>query len=109
MSESLKLIIDQSAINRIQVLREKKDNNGLMLRITVEGGGCSGFQYNLSLSDTVNDDDHIYESCVVTDDISLPLIAGSTVKFEETLVGAEFKLDNPNAVMGCGCGTSFAV
>ena len=103
------LIIDQSAIDRIMALREQKSDESLMLRITVEGGGCSGFQYNLSLGSDIADDDHVYKDCVVTDDISLPLIAGSTVRFEVSLVGAEFKVDNPNAVMGCGCGTSFAV
>ncbi len=103
------LTIDQSAIDRVQSLREQRGINNLMLRVTVEGGGCSGFQYNLSLTETVTDDDHIFKDCVVTDDISVPLIAGSVVKFEESLVGAEFKVDNPNAVMGCGCGTSFAV
>ena len=109
MSESLELIIDDTAVKRIKELREQRGLKDLMLRITVEGGGCSGFQYNLSLSEHKNEDDHIYKECVVTDDISLPLIAGSTVKFEKSLVGAEFKVENPNAVMGCGCGTSFAV
>ena len=79
------------------------------MRITVEGGGCSGFQYSNSLSSKIGEGDHVFSDSVVTDDISLPLIAGSTVKFVESLVGAEFKIENPNAVMGCGCGTSFAV
>lgn len=103
------LIIEKSAIDRIDAIRKERGDSKLMLRITVEGGGCSGFQYNLSLSSDLNDDDHTYADCVVTDDISLPLITGSSVVFEKSLVGAEFKVNNPNAVMGCGCGTSFAV
>ncbi len=105
----LEIFVDQSAIDRIQELRKKQAAPGLMLRITVDGGGCSGFQYHLSLSEEQAADDHVYKECVITDDISLPLIAGSTVAFERSLVGAEFKINNPNAVMGCGCGTSFSV
>ena len=101
--------VDESAIKRIQELRTERGEENLKLRITVEGGGCSGFQYNLVLSSEIAEDDHIFAECVVSDDISLPFITGSTVKFEQSLVGAEFKIENPNATMGCGCGTSFAV
>lgn len=80
-----------------------------MLRITVEGGGCSGFQYKLELTPEYTDKDLQFEQAVVTDDISLPFLDGSTVKFEESLIGSEFKIVNPNATSGCGCGTSFAV
>lgn len=103
------IIVDESAIKRIKQLREQRGEDKLMLRITVEGGGCSGFQYNMSLSSDVAEDDHVFAGFVVSDDISLPLISGSTVKFEETLVGAEFKINNPNAATGCGCGASFGV
>lgn len=80
-----------------------------MLRITVDGGGCSGFQYKMDLTDTLADDDQVFDSCVVSDDVSMGLLAGSTLSFEKALIGSEFKLDNPNAVSGCGCGTSFSI
>lgn len=80
-----------------------------MLRVTVEGGGCSGFQYKLELTPDRNGGDLVFGEAVVTDDISLPFLEGSTVKFEESLIGSEFKILNPNATSGCGCGTSFAV
>jgi iron-sulfur cluster insertion protein len=105
----MSLTIDPSAVKRIQTLRTQQDKPGLRLRITVEGGGCSGFQYKLALSEEVGDKDQVFENAVITDDISLPFLNGSTIRFHEDLVGAEFKIDNPNALSGCGCGTSFAV
>lgn len=80
-----------------------------MLRITVEGGGCSGFQYKMELTSEVNAQDLTFAEAVVTDDVSLPFLDGSVVSFDESLIGSEFKIKNPNAVAGCGCGTSFAV
>jgi iron-sulfur cluster insertion protein len=103
------LIIDQSAIARVQHLRTQKNDPHLHLRVMVEGGGCSGFQYQLDLVTDMKDDDLVYHDTVITDEVSLPFLMGSTVRFEESLIGAEFKIDNPNAKMGCGCGTSFSV
>ena len=80
-----------------------------MLRVTVEGGGCSGFQYILELTDQVQDKDETFADSVITDDISMPFLEGSTIKFKDDLIGSEFIIDNPNAQSGCGCGTSFAV
>ena len=103
------LIIDQSTIDRIAHLRESRGEPDLLLRIGVEGGGCSGFQYLRELITAKNEADHVFSDVVVTDDISLPLLNGATIRYEEKLVGAEFVIDNPNAVAGCGCGVSFAV
>jgi len=103
------ITVDQSAVKRIQELRSQQDQTALMLRITVEGGGCSGFQYKMELTSDIGDKDRTFESVLVTDDISLPFLDGSTVSFDESLIGSEFKIDNPNAVAGCGCGTSFAL
>ncbi len=105
----MNLNIDDSAVKRIQELRTAHNKDGLVLRVTVEGGGCSGFQYKLELTEDRTDKDEIFASTVVTDDISLPFLDGATVKFDEGLIGSEFKIENPNAVSGCGCGTSFAV
>lgn len=103
------LIIDDSAVKRIQELRTAQSKASLMLRITVDGGGCSGFQYKLDLTEDKTDKDQTFKDTVVTDDISLPFLKGSIVKFDEGLIGSEFKIENPNAVSGCGCGTSFSV
>ena len=105
----MSLIVDESAVKRIEELRTAQDKNALMLRVTVEGGGCSGFQYKLELTEDKTDKDEVFEDAVITDDISLPFLAGSTVKFDSGLIGSEFKIENPNAVSGCGCGTSFSV
>ncbi len=80
-----------------------------MLRVTVEGGGCSGFQYKLELTDVMDDGDQVFSGVVVTDEISLPYLNGSVVSYEEGLIGSEFTISNPNAKSGCGCGESFAV
>jgi len=80
-----------------------------MLRVRVDGGGCSGFQYHLELTDEMGDKDLTFGDAVITDDISLTFLKDSEIKFDESLIGSEFKIENPNAVSGCGCGTSFAV
>lgn len=105
----MSLIIDPSAVKRIEELRTAQNKSALMLRITVDGGGCSGFQYKLDLTEDTSDKDIAFDNTVITDDISLPFLDGSTVKFDEGLIGSEFKIENPNAVSGCGCGTSFSV
>ncbi|MCB1652160.1 MAG: iron-sulfur cluster assembly accessory protein [Alphaproteobacteria bacterium] len=105
----MSLIIDQTAIKRIEELRAAQGKNALMLRITVEGGGCAGFQYKMNLTEERTDKDEIFAETVITDDISLPFLSGATVKFREELTGSEFVIDNPNAQSGCGCGTSFSV
>lgn len=105
----MSLIIDESAVKRIEELRTEQSKDALMLRITVDGGGCSGFQYKLELTEEKTDKDEIFQNTVITDDISLPFLDGASIKFDEGLIGSEFKIDNPNAVSGCGCGTSFSV
>lgn len=105
----MSLVIDDSARKRIEELRTEKGQDSLMLRITVEGGGCSGFQYKLELTEDIKDKDLTFDSFAVTDDISMPFLEGSTIKFKDDLIGSEFVIDNPNAQSGCGCGTSFSV
>lgn len=103
------LNIHDSAVKRINELREQQGKTALKLRITVEGGGCSGFMYKMELTDTEGKDDTVFADSVVTDAISLPFLDGSTIRFDQGLIGSEFKIENPNAVSGCGCGTSFSV
>ena len=83
-----------------------------LLRLSVEGGGCSGFQYRFGLADAVETDDIIAESGeakLVVDSVSLDLVRGSAVDFIESLGGKSFQVTNPNAQSGCGCGSSFSV
>lgn len=85
--------------------------DGKALRIAVEGGGCSGFQYEIEL-DEPRDDDLILEGSgqkVVVDAVSLPFLGGATIDFTEELIGARFVIENPNASSSCGCGTSFSM
>ncbi|MEM6497696.1 MAG: iron-sulfur cluster assembly accessory protein [Pseudomonadota bacterium] len=86
-------------------------DQGQALRVAVEGGGCSGFQYEIKL-DAPAEDDLVLKSdgeCVVVDSVSLPFLAGATIDFTEELIGARFTIDNPNASSSCGCGTSFSM
>lgn len=84
---------------------------GKALRIAVEGGGCSGFQYEIDLDD-VKDDDLVLEQGgerVVIDSVSLPFLTDAEIDFSEELIGARFVINNPNATSSCGCGTSFSM
>ncbi len=81
------------------------------LRIAVEGGGCSGFQYEIKLDEPA-DDDLVLEGDgqrVVVDQVSLPFLANAVIDFTEELIGARFVIENPNATSSCGCGTSFSM
>ena len=83
-----------------------------MLRLAVTGGGCSGFQYNFALDDARADDDLTIEEGGVTvliDSTSLEFLKGAEIDFVDDLIGASFKVNNPNATSSCGCGTSFSV
>jgi iron-sulfur cluster assembly accessory protein len=109
MSENV--IITERAARRIgQIL--KSEGDGAMLRISVEGGGCSGFQYKFDVERTRADDDLVLErdgAVVVVDPASVPFLAGSEVDFVDDLIGASFRVANPNATASCGCGTSFSI
>ncbi len=86
-------------------------DQGQALRVAVEGGGCSGFQYEIKL-DMPEADDLVLEGNgqkVVVDAISLPFLTGATIDFTEELIGARFVIENPNASSSCGCGTSFSM
>ena len=106
------ITISDSAAKRVLVLRELEGDDSLMLRITVSGGGCSGFQYGFSFDKQKNEDDYVFEHlgvAVITDDASLDLLNGSMIDFVEDLMGASFQIRNPNATASCGCGSSFAI
>jgi iron-sulfur cluster assembly accessory protein len=83
-----------------------------MLRVAVTGGGCSGFQYNFALDDARAEDDLVLErdgAVVLIDSMSLDFLKGAEIDFVDDLIGAAFKINNPNAQSSCGCGTSFSV
>ena len=107
-----KVTISDSAVKRLKVLSQDDEHAGMMLRVAVGGGGCSGFQYSFTFDDQVNEDDHVIEKdgvSVVIDEMSWDYLAGSEIGYKEELIGAYFSIDNPNAASTCGCGTSFAV
>ncbi|WP_207478533.1 iron-sulfur cluster insertion protein ErpA [Arenibaculum pallidiluteum] len=104
--------LTESAARRVAALRAAEGDPALMLRITVSGGGCSGFQYGFGFDRAVNEDDAVFERDgvkLVVDEVSLDLLAGSEVDFVEDLMGAAFQIRNPNATSSCGCGSSFAI
>ena len=105
------LILTPSAAKRVAFIAQKQARPAI-LRLAVEGGGCSGFQYKFDLADAPDDEDSVSETDgvrLVVDPVSLDLIAGSTVDFVESLGGAAFKVENPQAAAGCGCGASFGI
>lgn len=108
-SKSQQLIITESCIERLKKIAPE----GSFLRITIDGGGCSGFQYKFDLDSKLQDDDVCFDrdgAKVVVDQISLDFLKGSTVDFKEELIRASFSItNNPQAESKCSCGTSFAV
>ncbi len=105
------LTLSASAARRLSDL-SKAEGKAVMLRVAVEGGGCSGFQYQFDLVDHANDDDLKVErdgSAAIVDEMSLVLLKGSEIDFVDELAGAEFKVRNPNAKSSCGCGVSFSI
>lgn len=82
------------------------------LRVAVEGGGCSGFQYEIKLEDSAEADDLVLEKdgmAVLIDPVSLPFLSNAEIDFSNELIGARFVINNPNATSSCGCGTSFSI
>lgn len=105
------LTLTPAAAKRIAWIADKQSRPAI-LRLSVEGGGCSGFQYKFDLADAPDSDDSVSETDgvqLVVDPMSLDLIAGSVVDFVESLGGAAFKVENPQAAAGCGCGSSFGI
>ncbi|ATC31479.1 iron-sulfur cluster insertion protein ErpA [Caulobacter sp. SL161] len=107
----LDLTLSENAARRIKAIAET-EGRPLMLRVAVDGGGCSGFQYRFDLVDTVDDDDLKVQrdgATALVDVVSLALLKGSEIDFVDELAGAEFRVRNPNAKSSCGCGVSFSI
>lgn len=110
MSET-SITVTDSAARRINEIAGS-EANAIMLRISVEGGGCSGFQYKFDLVGNPEADDLVFErdgARVLVDRVSLDYLQGSEIDFVDDLMGASFRVKNPNAVASCGCGTSFSL
>ena len=103
--------LTQSAAKRVAWIAERQRRPAI-LRLAVDGGGCAGFTYKFELADAAEDADSVSETDgvkLVVDPVSLDLVKGSAVDFVEDLGGATFRVTNPNAQSGCGCGSSFSV
>jgi iron-sulfur cluster assembly accessory protein len=105
------IILTENAAKRVAWIAERQSKPAV-LRLAVDGGGCAGFTYKFELADAPDADDSIAETNgvkLVVDPVSIDLVRGSAVDFVEDLGGAAFKVTNPNAQSGCGCGSSFSV
>lgn len=106
------ITLTDGLVRRIKAIQAEEANPDLMLRLCVHGGGCAGFQYEFSLTPSLETGDvvfHKHGAKLVVDDMSLPYLDGATVDYAEELIGAGFQVHNPNAQSSCGCGTSFSV
>jgi len=105
------IVLSDAAAKRIAKILEG-DAAMNALRVSVEGGGCSGFSYKFDLTDTRQDDDLVLEkhgAAVLIDPVSIMYMGGSIIDFEDNLMGQSFQIKNPNATASCGCGTSFSI
>jgi iron-sulfur cluster assembly accessory protein len=105
------ITLTENAARRVAWIAERQQKPAI-LRLSVDGGGCAGFTYRFELADAQEDDDAVAETDgvrLVVDPVSLDLLKGSAVDFVEDLGGAAFRVTNPNAESGCGCGSSFSV
>ena len=111
MSDSTDIDLSPSAAARVAAIAERQAKPAI-LRLSVDGGGCAGFQYRFGLADEVEADDVAAVRdgvTLVVDPVSLDLVRGAVVDFVESLGGSAFQVTNPNAASGCGCGTSFSI
>ncbi len=106
------IVLTEQAASKVQSLIAEEGGDGLMLRLSVSGGGCSGFSYGFSLDSKTTGDDKVFEFHgvkLVIDDMSLDLLGGSEIDYVDDLLASSFRINNPNATSTCGCGTSFSM
>jgi iron-sulfur cluster assembly protein len=104
------ILLTPSAVSAVRELLSKRNLTGYALRVFISGGGCSGFQYGMALDANIRDEDHKMEYDdvkVVVDEVSMKYLNGATVDYVDELMGSGFKIENPNAISTCGCGSSF--
>ncbi|MBB6450182.1 iron-sulfur cluster assembly protein [Geomicrobium halophilum] len=102
--------ITDAAMARIEAMKEEEGDPSLKLRVGVNGGGCSGLSYGLGFDAETNEDDTVIDKeglTVLIDDESKPIVDGLVIDYKENMMGGGFTLDNPNAILSCGCGASF--
>lgn len=102
--------VTEAAVEQVKQMKKDEGNENLMLRIGVQGGGCSGLSYSLGFDETKNEEDTIQEEeslKIVIDKESAPLLDGVVIDYKENMMGGGFTIDNPNAIVSCGCGSSF--
>ena len=112
ISEEKKITLSESASRRINELVSAEGKDAMMMRVTVNGGGCSGFTYSFDMDHKKNDDDLIFEregAQVVIDEMSLGFLLDAELDYVEDLMGSFFSFKNPNAASTCGCGSSFSI
>ena len=106
------MILETSAVTKLRDLVAEEGNPDLMLRVFVQGGGCSGMSYGFTFDEVQNEDDFdfVYEDVkVVVDSMSMQYLQGSSIDYKEDLMGASFVINNPQAQTTCGCGSSFSI
>ena len=103
--------INASAVDKIKDIIAEESNPNLKLRVFIQGGGCSGFQYDIKLDEPAADDLILEKNGqrVLVDQVSLPFLSNAVIDFSAELIGARFVIQNPNAQSSCGCGTSFSL
>jgi iron-sulfur cluster assembly accessory protein len=104
------IILTPSAASAVSELLTKRNLDGYALRVYISGGGCSGYQYGMALEGNVRETDLVFEEHgvkVVIDEVSISYLNGATVDYVDEVMGSGFKIENPNAVSSCGCGSSF--
>lgn len=105
------MIIDQTAVDKLQELKAEETNPDIKFRVFVQGGGCSGMQYGFTFDEEQNEDDFDFkfdQLTVVVDATSMQYLQGACIRWKEDLMGSSFVIDNPNAETSCGCGSSFS-
>lgn len=106
------LVFTDHAADKVKELSERQEKSGAMLRVYIQGGGCSGFQYGFALEEQENPDDMVVETAgvkLLVDPMSFQYLMGAEIDYLEDLQGARFVINNPNATTTCGCGASFGV
>jgi iron-sulfur cluster assembly protein len=109
-TQTMQIELTPSAADAVHELLAKRELDGFALRVFVSGGGCSGYQYGMALENNIREEDFVSEQHgvkLVIDEISINYLTGATVDFVDEVMGSGFKIENPNAVSTCGCGSSF--
>jgi iron-sulfur cluster assembly accessory protein len=110
LEQTNQITLTQSAAEAVQDLLAKRNLENYALRVFVQGGGCSGFQYGMALDNNFREEDAVFENHgvkVLIDEVSISYLNGATIDYVDELMGSGFKIENPNAVSACGCGSSF--